>query len=57
MGALLKELSGARLEVFGSSMRSKVTRATPAAAFKNDSLPGTAVVIIYNGVSVSHYHV
>ena len=57
MGALLKELSDARLEAFGLSMRSKVIGATPAATFKNDFLPGTTVVIIYNGVTVSHYHV
>jgi len=57
VGALLKKLSDARLEVFPLSRKFNVMVATPAATFKNDSLLGTAVVIIYSGVPVSHYHV
>jgi len=57
VGALLKKLSDALLEVSCLSGQFKVMAATPSARLHYIALLGTAGDIIYNGNPASHYHV
>jgi K+-transporting ATPase A subunit len=57
VGALLKKLSVALLEVSSLSGQFKVMAATPSARLHYIALLGTAGEIIYNGNSASHCYV